>query len=348
MSHDFEQVVLTMEEIIGQPSLKEQWLCEIENSVSKILHPHMDDTKSNLQHIDDAPLDNCFEIIPCKEDIIQEIILNPDVEEDVQSCEIINDEIIETNLQDSNKDEMTEFTIEQTDEIPVETIDTTVDSDEITKRVDEIIVESPDTKLDPFETLDEEIENPFETEPIESFQDHPFYPACQKQIQVLAFLHGTTLVNTPDGQKPIYELRKNDEIMKSDGEIIKVVELIKTLPQVNYIRFGKGSLQCRPPNQEPSMDLYVSPTAWFLYKHTKAMDCENIMNGNSISRTTIEMPADCFLILTEHGDYIKVADIDVLTYPYSLFLEWYRNQKGKNSDSIIVAIKTPEAKWNVL
>lgn len=159
------------------------------------------------------------------------------------------------------------------------------------------------------------------------YPSHSYAPFWDLPLYFFTFpyLHSSTLLNRPgeeETQTVIDQLRDGDQLIDREGEPIVLQKIFKIQPKVDFIRFGKGSLQCKAPNFEPSFDLYVSPSCWFLYKHEKAMDCENIMNGNSISRTTIEDPADVYLLCTEKGDYVKCGCVEIATLPLDDFLAW--------------------------
>lgn len=145
---------------------------------------------------------------------------------------------------------------------------------------------------------------------------------------VLPYLHSSTVLVTPEGDKSIAELKDGDVLLDYEGCEVPLKQIFKVQPKMEFIRFGNGSLQCKEPDKEPSYDLYVAPTVWFLYKHEKAMDCENIMNGNSISRTSIEVPADVFLLSTENGDYVRCGGIDIATIPQDALISWLLSPTG--------------------
>jgi len=157
-----------------------------------------------------------------------------------------------------------------------------------------------------------------------SYPEHPYASLWMKSwfTLVLPYLHSSTVVETTKGARCITELRDGDELLDAKGEPVALKKLLKIQPKVDYLRFGRGSLQNKETPLEPNSDLYLSPSCWFLYRHTKAMDCENIMNGNSIAKTSIEVPADVFLLCTEKGDYVRCAGVDLATIPHIDFVTW--------------------------
>lgn len=180
------------------------------------------------------------------------------------------------------------------------------------------------------------------------YPDHPFAKSWLMPLYCFTFpyFHSSTFVSTPSGDVPIFDLKSGDFAFDAAGEQVEIKHVFKIQPKVDYLRFARGSLQHKEPNREPAFDLYVAPSAWFLYKHQKAMDCENIMNGNSISRTTISMPADVFLICTEKGDYVRCGRVELATIPWSDMAFWlYNNPTAK--DFIMAHRPTAEEGWKV-
>lgn len=180
------------------------------------------------------------------------------------------------------------------------------------------------------------------------YPDHPFAKSWLMPLYCFTFpyFHSSTLVSTASEDVSISELKSGDFALDAAGEPVEIKYVFKIQPKVDYLRFARGSLQHKEPNREPAFDLYVSPSAWFLYRHQKAMDCENIMNGNSISRTTISMPADVFLICTEKGDYVRCGRVELATIPWSDMAFWlYNNPTAK--DFIMAHRPTAEEAWTV-
>ena len=211
---------------------------------------------------------------------------------------------------------------------------------EILSPVDDLKLDSPPPPSPTSENFEEELELQFPKHPFSKFWELPLYSFT------FPYFHSSTIVSTPTGDRAIAELRDGDPLINAAGEVVTLSKLFKIQPKVDYIRFGRGSLQHKEPNQEPAIDLYVSPTSWFLYKHNKAMDCENIMNGNSISRTTIEMPADVFLLCTEQGDYVNCARVDFLTLPFCDLSAWLRT--NPTSKDFVMAHRQPDKEeWSV-
>ena len=178
------------------------------------------------------------------------------------------------------------------------------------------------------------------------YPEHAYAPLWDNYVDFvrLPYLHSSTAVETPTGERPITELLDGDLLLDSEGNEVSLKKIFKIQPKVDYIRFGKGSLQRKEPNAEPKYDLYVSPSTWFLFKHNKAMDCENIMNGNSIARTSIEHPADVFLLTTEKGDYVRCCGIDLATLPHDDLIWWLSSETG--GASMHVAQRAPnDVEW---
>ncbi len=184
------------------------------------------------------------------------------------------------------------------------------------------------------------------------YPSHPYAPFWDLPLYFFTFpyLHSSTRLNRPGEMEEqqetlIDQLRDGDQLTDRKGEPIVLEKIFKIQPKVDFIRFGKGSLQCKAPNFEPSFDLYVSPSCWFLYKHEKAMDCENIMNGNSISRTTIEYPADVYLLCTEKGDYVKCGRVEIATLPLEDFLAWLT--KNPSARQFKLAHRPDNQEWQM-
>jgi len=113
----------------------------------------------------------------------------------------------------------------------------------------EIDMEEDDTSSSEEDSEDIHIQLPY--------PEHVYAPLWQNysDFVVLPYLHSSTVLETPEGEKPISTLKDGDVLLDSEGKEVILKKIFKVQPKLDFIRFGTGSLQCKEPNKEPSYDL---------------------------------------------------------------------------------------------
>ncbi len=129
-------------------------------------------------------------------------------------------------------------------------------------------------------------------------------------------MHEDTLIKTNQGNKAIKNIRKGDQIVDLNGDLVNVNFNIKCNPTNHFIKMPKHSLG----RNQPSRDTYIVP-GHPISLHGKETQPNSLLGHNGIRKTNLKKWIPVYSLCTDERTFFKANGLNVCTYAEKEWME---------------------------
>lgn len=134
-------------------------------------------------------------------------------------------------------------------------------------------------------------------------------------------LHPDTLVATPNGEKYIKDIKKNNIVMGRNGEDIKVLHNMSFLPKNKFVKIPKNSISLNIP----SADLLIRRDHPILIDGKEVLPQEVPHNESA----ELEEAVPVWSLCTNKRTFVMMNNVPVATWSYKAFARKIKNDKSR-------------------